>query len=107
MRNLNLRDKSGSLSKFNLLIENYPTSDKIDDAAFQIAEVYGSRNEPDKAFEWLDQSILIRDSGTSATLGNPAFGGLRTDPRWPVFLEKFGLLEFWLEMPPEHGGPIQ
>jgi len=76
-------------------------------AAFQIAEVYAFRDEPDKAFEWLEQSLVIRDSGMSATLGNPAFNGLRTDPRWPAFLEKIGLLEFWLEMPPEHGGPIQ
>jgi len=83
------------------LIENNASS-----AAFQIAEVYGYRNENDKAFHWLEKSVEIRDSGTSSTLGNPALRGLRTDPRWPVFLEKLGLLEFWLEMPPEHGGPI-
>jgi len=77
------------------------------DAAFQIAEVYGFRDEPDKAFEWLEQSLVIRDSGIASLLGNPALRGLRTDPRWQPFLEKLGLLEFWLEMPPEHGGPIQ
>ena len=84
------------------LIENH-----ADHAAFQIAEVYAFRNEADKAFEWLEQSVTIRDSGIITTLGNPALLGLRTDPRWQPFLEKLGLLEFWLEMPPEHGGPIQ
>jgi tetratricopeptide (TPR) repeat protein len=29
-----------AMDKFNSLITNYPTSDKIDDAAFQIAEIY-------------------------------------------------------------------
>ncbi len=29
-----------AIDKFNALITNYPTSDKIDDAAFQIAEIY-------------------------------------------------------------------
>jgi tetratricopeptide (TPR) repeat protein len=82
-------------------------TDHAGSAAFQIAEVYGYRNEPDKAFEWLEQSLVIRDSGLAGTLGNPAFLGLRTDPRWRPFLEKLGLLEFWLEMPPEYGGPLQ
>ena len=76
-------------------------------AAYQIAEVYAYRNEADKAFEWLEQSVVIRDSGIFTTLGNPALLGLRTDPRWQPFLEKLGLLEFWLDMPPEYGGPIQ
>ena len=76
-------------------------------AAYQIAEVYGFRNEPDKAFEWLEKALVIRDSGLTSILGNPALRGLRTDPRWQPFLEKIGLLEFWLEMPPEYGGPIQ
>ena len=76
-------------------------------AAYQIAEAYSFRNEPDKAFEWLEKSLIIRDSGLTSTLGDPAIRGLRTDPRWQPFLEKLGLLELWLEMPPEHGGPIQ
>ena len=75
-------------------------------AAYQIAEIYAYRNESDKAFEWLEQSVVNRDSGIFSLLGNPALLGLRTDPRWQPFLEKLGLLEFWLEMPPEHGGPI-
>ena len=76
-------------------------------AAFQIAEIYAYRNELDKAFKWLEQALSLRDSGLAGTLGNPAFFGLRTDPRWGAFLEKLGLLEFWLEMPPEQGGPLQ
>ena len=76
-------------------------------AAYQIAEAYSFRNEPDKAFEWLEEALVIRDSGITSTLGDPTLRGLRTDPRWQPFLEKLGLLEFWLEMPPEHGGPIQ
>ena len=77
------------------------------EAAFQIAEVYGYRDQSDKAFEWLEQSLLIRDSGLASILGDPALRDLRTDPRWQPFLEKLGLLEFWLEMPPEYGGPVQ
>jgi len=78
-----------------------------DDAAFQIAEVYGFREEVDKAFEWLEQSVVIKDSGLASVLGDNAFLGLRTDPRWQPFLEKMGLLEYWLDMPPEWGGPLK
>ena len=76
-----------------------------DDAAYQIAEVYGDRGEVDKAFEWLEQSLVIRDSGLASLLGDPSFENLWADPRWQPFLEKMGLLEFWLEMPPEWVGP--
>jgi TolB-like protein/Tfp pilus assembly protein PilF len=78
-----------------------------DDAAFQIAEVYGYRGEVDKAFEWLEQSLVIKDSGLASVLGDNAFLSLRTDPRWQPFLEKLGLLEYWLKMPEEYGGPLQ
>jgi TolB-like protein/Tfp pilus assembly protein PilF len=91
-----------SQSALDYLIKN-----KASSAAFQIAEVYGYRDEPAQAFEWLEQSLVIRDSGLAGILGNPAFLGLRADPRWQPFLEKLGLLEFWLEMPVEHGGPLQ
>ena len=97
-----LTNREASQLALDELIENHAGS-----AAYQIAEVYAFRNEADKAFEWLEQSVAIRDSGIITTLGNPALLGLRTDPRWQPFLEKLGLLEFWLEMPPEHGGPIQ
>jgi len=78
-----------------------------DAAAFQIAEVYGFRGETDKAFEWLEISLEIRDSGLASMLGDPPLRDLRTDPRWQPFLEKLGQLESWLEMPPEWGGPLQ
>ena len=97
-----LGNREASQLALNDIIENDANS-----GAFQIAEVYGFRNEPDKAFEWLEQAVAISDGGVAATLGNPALLNLRTDPRWQPFLEKLGLLEFWLEMPPEHGGPIQ
>jgi TolB-like protein/thioredoxin-like negative regulator of GroEL len=81
--------------------------DAADIAAFQIAEVYGVRGEADEAFEWLEQSLVIRDSGLASLLGDPAFRGLIGDPRWIPFLEKLGLLDAWRAMPPEHGGPAR
>ena len=81
--------------------------DAADSAAFQIAEVHGVRGEADEAFEWLEQSRVIRDGGLASLLGDPAFRGLIADPRWIPFLEKLGLLNAWRAMPPEHGGPAR
>ncbi len=78
-----------------------------DGAAFQVAEVYAIRSETDLAFEWLDVALKNRDSGLASILGDPAFLTLQSDPRWQAFLNKLSLLEFWLEMPPEHGGPVK
>ena len=97
-----LGDQERSRSALYELIRNHAET-----AAFQIAEVYGYRNENDEAFRWLEKAVENGDSGVASTLGNPALQTLWTDPHWPDFLERLGLLEFWLEMPTEYGGPIQ
>ena len=67
--------------------------------------VYGYRGEVDKAFEWLNQALETEAGGMVWILGETAFHGLHSDPRWQPLLENVNLLEYWLEMPPEWGGP--
>lgn len=31
---------------------------------------------------------------------------VKNDPRWPAFLNRLGLREYWLQMPPERGSAI-
>jgi serine/threonine protein kinase/Flp pilus assembly protein TadD len=57
----------------------------------QIAHVYGYRGEVDKAFEWLERSYELRDSGIPITKVAVFLKSLHSDPRWPVFLKKIGL----------------
>jgi len=58
---------------------------------FQIACVYAYREEHDKAFEWLERSVTLRDSGIPLSRVHPCLKNLHSDPRWPVFLKKIGL----------------
>jgi tetratricopeptide (TPR) repeat protein len=58
--------------------------------AFQIAAVYGYRGEVDKAFEWLERMIEVRDSGAPLTKGALFLASLHSDPRWPALLRKIG-----------------
>jgi len=62
-----------------------------DNLAYQIAEVYAVRGEKDKAFEWLQISFEIHDTGTLTLLVDPLLRGLRDDPRYKTFLAKLGL----------------
>ncbi len=62
--------------------------------AYQIAQVYAFRGESDAAFEWLERAYQQRDGGLADSLMlDPHLATLHGDPRWPVFLEKMGLLE--------------
>ena len=79
------------------LIEN--TGDSF---PFGIARVYGYRGEADKTFEWLDRMVESNHFPASI-LGDTALQSVHSDPRWPLFLEKLGLLEFWLAMPSAEG----
>jgi serine/threonine-protein kinase len=56
--------------------------------AYQIAEVYAWRGETDKAFEWLQISYDIHDTGLLSLLIDPLMRGLRGDPRYKDLLTK-------------------
>ena len=59
--------------------------------AYQIAEVYAFRNQPDEAFEWLDRAYAQRDSGLVGTKMDPLLKSLHKDPRYAAFLKKLNL----------------
>jgi hypothetical protein len=61
------------------------------DSAYQIAEVYAWRAEPDNAFEWLDRAFRQQDGGLEATKNDPLIAGLRRDPRYHALLRKMNL----------------
>ena len=65
-----------------LINENAETS------PFQIAAVYGLRNEPDKMFEWLDRAYIERDSGLTQLLVTPFILNHKNDPRFAAFCQK-------------------
>jgi TolB-like protein/DNA-binding winged helix-turn-helix (wHTH) protein len=57
-------------------------------SAYQIAEVYGFRNQSDEAFEWLDRAYTQRDGGVIETQVDPLLKSLHSDPRYAAFLSK-------------------
>ena len=67
----------------------------------RMAIIYAWRGENDSAFEWLEVAFEQRDAGLSYILWSFALARLKSDPRYPIFLEKLGLLEAWKAMPPE------
>ncbi len=59
--------------------------------AYQIAEAYAFRNQPDRAFEWLERGYRDRDAGLTWAGYDPILKNLRADPRWPALLQKMNL----------------
>jgi len=77
-------------------------ADVIENAdPYSIAMVYGYRGDVDKTFEWLNNHLEKGNYYPTAILTETAFRGVHSDKRWPPFLEKLGLLEYWLEMSPD------
>ncbi len=62
-------------------------------AAYQIAEVYGYRNDRDKAFEWLERARRQRDAGISGLRPDVLLKNLHDDPRWDALLRTLGLAD--------------
>jgi tetratricopeptide (TPR) repeat protein len=78
--------KKESDTALSELIAKYQTS-----AAFQIADVYAFRKEPDQAFEWLERAYMQHDGGVASTKWDPLLKNLRGDPRYIAFLKKLRL----------------
>jgi TolB-like protein/DNA-binding winged helix-turn-helix (wHTH) protein/cytochrome c-type biogenesis protein CcmH/NrfG len=78
--------KTESDAALSELITKYRAS-----MAYQIAEVYAFRNQPDAAFEWLDRAYAQRDSGLIGTKVEPLLKNLHGDPRFAAFLKKLNL----------------
>lgn len=60
-------------------------------SAYQIAEVYALRKDPDRMFEWLEHAHANRDAGLQYLLYDPIILRYRQDPRFAVFCSKLGL----------------
>lgn len=55
-----------------------------------VATALAFRGEADRAFEWLEKAKQRNDSGLSELAAEPAFGPLKSDPRWLPFIESIG-----------------
>jgi len=73
----------------------------VQESPYPKAVIYTSRGENDFAFEALEAAFDQHYSRLSNFLLVDGFDRLEADPRYPVFLEKMGLLEAWEAMPPE------
>jgi adenylate cyclase len=69
------------------LLANSPGSE------FQVAEAYAYVNQPDKAFEWLENARSRHDPGLVWTRHDPLLRSLTTDPRYKQFLASIKLEE--------------
>ncbi len=65
--------------------------DQADAAAYQIAQVYALRNDPDEMFTWLEHAWDQRDPGLSNVLMDPLLLRYKGDPRFGTFCRKLGL----------------
>jgi TolB-like protein len=68
-----------------------------DDAAYQIAQLYGFRGDRDKVFEWLERAYVQRDGGLPEMLLDPYLRAFSDDPRWTELLKKVGLYDAWMK----------
>lgn len=64
--------------------------EEADSSAYNIAYIYAFRNEPDKAFEWLDRARRNHDPGLSGVAFEPLFDNIKRDPRWLRYLRELG-----------------
>ncbi len=60
-------------------------------AAYQIAEIYAFRGEPDSAMQWLAVARAHKDAGLPAIKGDPLLKNLEGDSRFTNFLQSMGL----------------
>jgi serine/threonine-protein kinase len=84
------RQTQGDRAAADAALQKLINEDSVN-GPFQIAAVYGLRNEPDKMFEWLDRAYTERDSGLTQLLVTPFILTYKNDPRFAAFCQKLKL----------------
>jgi TolB-like protein/tetratricopeptide (TPR) repeat protein len=79
-------DRAAADAALKLIIDKHSNG-----MAFQIAQVYAARRDPDKTFEWLDRAWTNRDPGLQFLLVDPFILRYRSDPRFAAFCTKIGM----------------
>jgi TolB-like protein/Tfp pilus assembly protein PilF len=62
-----------------------------DVGAYQIASVYAYRGDTERAFEWLERALALRDPGLTEMLTDPFTMSIRSDPRYADVLRRVGI----------------
>ena len=62
-----------------------------DPSPFRLAYVHLGLGDTDSAFDWLEESVKARDWQLGMLKVEPAFDGLRSDPRFAALLARVGL----------------
>lgn len=79
-------DHAAADAALKLLIDRH-----ADGMAYQIAQVYALRRDPDNTFAWLDRALANRDAGIQFLLVDRFILRYRDDPRFAAFSRKIGL----------------
>jgi len=62
-----------------------------------LARIYAWTGQNDLAFEWLEKTVERFGASIAVALKNDLYAKLRSDPRWPAFLERNGASDARLE----------
>nr|MDQ3040063.1 tetratricopeptide repeat protein [Pseudomonadota bacterium] len=73
--------------------------------AFQIAQLFAVRGEPDQMFEWLDRAWKARDPGMQSLLYDALLLRYRNDPRYAALAKEVGLPNPTAAAPPQSAQP--
>lgn len=79
-------DRNAANASLRTLLEQ-----NADTSAYQIAQIYALRADPDRMFEWLDRAWSNRDSGIVYLLYDPLISRYQHDTRFAAFRTKVGL----------------
>jgi hypothetical protein len=81
---------SGDTAAADLALKNLIDHQALG-GAYQIAQVYALRKDPDNVFEWLDRAWANRDPGLSQLLYDPLLLRYKDDSRFAPYCQKIGL----------------
>jgi TolB-like protein len=59
-----------------------------DSAAYQYAEIFAQRGDPDQALTWLETALRLRDPGLYSIKTNPLLDPLRKEPRFQAIMRE-------------------
>lgn len=81
-----LGDHAGARRELTERVKEVAAADH--DVPYWLASAYALENEPDEAFKWLEQAINLGNENRPWFESNPAWAGLRDDPRFRELMNR-------------------
>jgi hypothetical protein len=98
---------SGQADAALTIMDDMVAGEVTGEGHYYLSLVHAWTGNREAAFEHLTKAVDARYRVLSYVLNEPFLFPIHDDPRWREQIDRVGLLDYWLSVPADYGGPAR